>query len=57
VVLPYVRIGKNCQISRAIIDEHCDIPDNTVIGVDRVEDARRFHVTDDGVALVCPHML
>jgi glucose-1-phosphate adenylyltransferase len=57
VVLPYVRIGKNCQISRAIIDEHCIIPDDTVIGADRAEDARRFQVTADGVALVCPHML
>ncbi|HLF30276.1 MAG TPA: glucose-1-phosphate adenylyltransferase [Xanthomonadales bacterium] len=57
VVLPYVRIGKNCQISRAIIDEHCHIPDGTVIGVDRAEDARRFQVTEDGVVLVCPHML
>ena len=57
VVLPHVQIGENCQIVRAIIDEHCDIPDNTVIGMDPEEDARRFEVTEDGVSLVCPHML
>ncbi len=57
VVLPHMRIGENCQISRTIIDENCVIPDGTVIGYDRAEDQRRFDVTDDGVVLVCPHML
>ncbi|MFT5351706.1 MAG: glucose-1-phosphate adenylyltransferase [Gammaproteobacteria bacterium] len=57
VVLPHARIGKNCDISRAIIDEHCEIPDGTIIGQDPVEDARRFHVTQDNVVLVCPGML
>ncbi len=57
VVLPHVRIGKNCRITRAIIDEYCDIPDNTVIGGNPLEDSRRFSVTDDGVVLVCQHML
>jgi glucose-1-phosphate adenylyltransferase len=57
VVLPHVRIGRNCELSRVVIDEHCIIPDGTVIGRDRAEDARRYPVTDDGVVLVCPHML
>jgi len=57
VVLPHVRIGRNCRIVRAVIDEHCDIPDNTDIGIDRAADEKRFEVTADGVVLVCPHML
>ena len=57
VVLPHARIGRNCELSRVVIDEHCIIPDGTVIGRDRAEDARRYPVTDDGVVLVCPHML
>ncbi len=57
VVLPEVHIGKKCRISRAIIDKRCQIPDNTVIGEDRAEDARRFTVTEEGVVLVCPNML
>ncbi len=57
VVLPHVRIGRNCSITNAIVDEHCEIPDGTVIGQDPVEDARRFHVTEGGVVLVCSHML
>ncbi|MBT8046800.1 MAG: glucose-1-phosphate adenylyltransferase [Xanthomonadales bacterium] len=57
VVLPLVKIGKNCRITRAIIDKRCEIPDGTVIGEDHAEDAKRFRVTAEGVVLVCPHML
>ncbi|NND43819.1 MAG: glucose-1-phosphate adenylyltransferase [Xanthomonadales bacterium] len=57
VVLPHARIGKDCELTRVIIDEHCVIPDGTVIGSDPEADARRFQVTDEGVVLVCPHML
>jgi len=57
VLLPGVTVGKRCRITRAIIDKGCDIPDGTVIGEDHAEDARRFTVTEEGVVLVCPHML
>ena len=57
VVLPQANIGKNCRITRAIIDKRCVIPDGTVIGEDHAEDAKRFRVTAEGVVLVCPHML
>jgi glucose-1-phosphate adenylyltransferase len=57
VILPKVSIGKNCRISRAIIDKASVIPDGTVIGEDLVEDAKRFHVTKEGIVLVTPEML
>jgi glucose-1-phosphate adenylyltransferase len=57
VVLPQAKIGRNCRITRAIIDKRCVIPDGTVIGEDHAEDAKRFRVTAEGVVLVCPHML
>jgi glucose-1-phosphate adenylyltransferase len=57
VVLPQAQIGRNCRITRAIIDKRCVIPDGTVIGEDHAEDAKRFRVTSEGVVLVCPHML
>ncbi|MBT8060831.1 MAG: glucose-1-phosphate adenylyltransferase [Gammaproteobacteria bacterium] len=57
VVLPQASIGKHCRITRAIIDKRCVIPNGTVIGEDHAEDAKRFKVTDEGVVLVCPHML
>jgi len=57
VILPQVKIGKHCRITRAIIDKKCIIPDGTIIGEDHAEDAKRFRVTAEGVVLVCPHML
>ncbi len=57
VVLPHVEIGRNCDISRAIIDEGCIVPHGTVIGKDLAADSRRYHVTENGVVLVTPDML
>ena len=57
VVFPRASIGANCRITQAIIDEDCVIPDGTVIGENAEDDARRFYRTEEGVALVCPHML
>jgi len=56
-VLSNVKIGVGCNISHAILDEGCEIPDGMQIGADRAADAERFHVTDRGVALVTPDML
>jgi len=57
VILPHVDVGKGCQITRAILDEGCQVPDGMRIGVDRAADAARFHVTDQGVVLVTADML
>jgi glucose-1-phosphate adenylyltransferase len=57
MILPNVAIGSGCTITRAIVDEGCEVPEGTAIGVDREADARRFHVTEKGVVLVTPDML
>jgi len=57
VIMPGVHIGKGCTIRNAIIDEHCDIPDGTQIGVDINADRERYDVTPKGVVLVTPEML
>jgi glucose-1-phosphate adenylyltransferase len=57
VVLPDVHIGKDCVIHRAILDEGCDIPDGTRIGIDPQADAKRFYVSEKGIVLVTPEML
>ncbi len=58
VVLPKVDIGRNCRITKAILDRGCLIPEGTVIGEDHTADrARGFRVTDQGVVLVTPDML
>lgn len=57
VILPKVYIGKNCRITRAVIDKACRIEDDTVIGEDIEQDRKRFHVTESGIVLVTPEML
>ncbi|HKJ17216.1 MAG TPA: glucose-1-phosphate adenylyltransferase [Xanthomonadales bacterium] len=57
VVLPHVRIGRDCRITRAIIDEYTEIPDGTVIGEDIEADRKKYAVSEQGVVLVCPDML
>jgi glucose-1-phosphate adenylyltransferase len=57
LLLPGVRIGRDCRIRRAVIDEGCAIPDGTVIGENPERDARLYHVSPGGVTLVTPEML
>lgn len=57
VVLPDAEIGRNCRIQNAVIDKGCQIPNDTIIGVDPAKDAERFHVSPGGVVLVTPEML
>ena len=57
VVLPKVRIGKNCLIKNCVIDKGTVIPDGFQVGVDLEEDRRRFIVTDEGIVLVTPGMM
>jgi len=57
VVLPDVKIGRKCRISRAVIDKGCVIPDGTVIGENHEDDKERFNLSPGRVVLVTPEML
>jgi glucose-1-phosphate adenylyltransferase len=57
VVLPDVDIGRNCRITKAVIDRGCMIPEGSVIGEDLEQDAKHYHVTSGGVVLVTSDML
>lgn len=57
VVLPEVIIGRNCRITKAIIEKGCIIPEGMVIGENRAEDEKRFQLSPAGVVLVTPEML
>ncbi|MBT8140639.1 MAG: glucose-1-phosphate adenylyltransferase [Gammaproteobacteria bacterium] len=58
LVLPDVRIGKNCKVHKAIIDRKCTLPDGIEIGVNHEQDrANGFRVTEKGVVLVTRGML
>jgi glucose-1-phosphate adenylyltransferase len=57
VVFPDVRIESGCTIKRAIVDSGGIVPAGTQIGVNPEEDARRFYISENGVALVTRDML
>jgi glucose-1-phosphate adenylyltransferase len=56
VLLPGVTVGRRCGLKRCIVDENCNIPDNTQIGFDIEFDRKRFYVTEGGVVLVTADM-
>ncbi|MDP1896433.1 MAG: glucose-1-phosphate adenylyltransferase, partial [Sulfurimicrobium sp.] len=57
VILPNVDIGRYVTLKKVVLDKGCVIPEGMTIGVDPVEDAKRFYVTERGVTLVTPEML
>ena len=50
-MLPNVKVGIDCTIRNAILDEGCEVPSGMKIGFDSAADSQRFHVTGNGVAL------
>lgn len=52
ILLPGCNIGRNSRIRRAIIERDVEVPENTVIGYDAREDAKRFHVSEGGIVVV-----
>ena len=46
ILLNDVEILENCRIKNTIIDKHVTIPKGTVIGYNREDDEKRFHVID-----------
>ncbi len=57
VLLPNVTVGRRVYLNRVIVDRAVEIPDDTVIGQDAAEDARRFHRTESGITLVTRDMI
>jgi glucose-1-phosphate adenylyltransferase len=57
IVLPEVNIGRHCRITKAILEKGCEVPEGMVIGENRADDEKRFHVSPGGVVLVTPEML
>ena len=57
MILPDCEIGRRTRLRRVVVDKHCRIPPDTVIGYDPVQDAKRFHVSAGGITLVTPDML
>jgi len=52
VLIEDVEIGRGARVRHAIIDKHVRIPPNDVIGYNRDDDAKRFHVTPTGMVII-----
>ena len=52
ILLGDVKIGAGCSIRRAIIDRHVEIAPGTVIGENPELDAKRFHISPEGIVVV-----
>ncbi len=52
VLLDNVKIGRNCQIRKSIIDKGVVIPDNIQIGYNNKKDAMKFTVSETGIVVV-----
>jgi len=52
VLLPGVKVGRNCLLERVVVDSRCTIPDNTVLGGDLLVDERAHYVSPRGIVLV-----
>jgi glucose-1-phosphate adenylyltransferase len=57
VIFPDVRVGAGSVIKNAIVDTGGVVPEGTQIGVNREDDARRFYMSEKGIALVTRDML
>ncbi|MCG9578018.1 glucose-1-phosphate adenylyltransferase [Vibrio tubiashii] len=47
-----VDVGEGCKLVNCIIDKHVSIPAYTSIGLNAIEDAKRFHISENGIVVV-----
>jgi glucose-1-phosphate adenylyltransferase len=57
IILPQVNIGRNCRITKTILEKSCIVPEGTVIGENVEEDRKKYYVSEEGVVVVTPEML
>ena len=57
VLLPDTTVGRNVTLRKVIVDRGCVIPDGLTVGLNRLVDEQRFHVSEGGVTVITPEML
>jgi glucose-1-phosphate adenylyltransferase len=57
VILPNANIGRAARLTRVIVEKGVQIPPGLVVGEDRVEDEKRFRLTEKGIVLITQPMI
>lgn len=57
LALPGCEIGRGSRLRNVLLDNQCRVPDGTIIGENREEDGKRFHITENGIVVVNREML
>jgi len=57
VVLPNCDIGRNCHLTKVVLDTNCHVPEGTIIGEAAELDSQRFHRNEKGIVLVTAAMI
>ncbi|HAS6204721.1 TPA: glucose-1-phosphate adenylyltransferase [Vibrio vulnificus] len=52
IIFDDVEISEGCQLVNCIIDKHVKVPPYTQIGLNRLEDAQRFKISENGIVVV-----
>ncbi|MCK6265769.1 glucose-1-phosphate adenylyltransferase [Vibrio sp. ZSDE26] len=52
ILFDYVEVGEHCQLRNCIIDKHVKIPAGTEIGINPMEDAKKFIISEKGTVVV-----
>jgi glucose-1-phosphate adenylyltransferase len=52
ILMDGVDVGRGARLRHCIVDKEVQIPRNDVIGFNRDEDAKRFHVTESGLVVI-----
>lgn len=47
-----VEVAEGCQLKNCIIDKHVKIPAGTKIGINPIEDAKRFTISEQGIVVI-----
>ena len=52
ILMDNVEIGHGAEVRNCIIDKNVKVPDGELIGVNTFADAKRFHVSDNGIVVI-----
>lgn len=52
IIFDHVQIGADAKLRGCIVDKHVQIPAGITIGYDKEQDAKRFHISNNGICVI-----